>query len=370
MDMDKLVSLKGTEFDKQFGWIDWRGSDAGIIDIFNSQLHDDYTIEYEDKEGGIIVRFRNNAYSIPLTQTGCDRYVMINSLAEIIGETHDIWLHKEAMDSDTHGILVLPKYDSNALTEKYASWVKNNLQPLEKGRDEFFGFKIPYIGHEDNAQNLEIEYRELVADQEEKCGDIHQLPMQAEGFIRKFNYKKYAILAFQVLVLITMAAALFLKSVNAGEEGVPVFEDYAIEYQVDREMAEYIDLGSHASAGWYRTKLREGLKEGINFSGHYSIVSWGCGVECVGFLIVDRDTGKVYGIEGENQHPISNRGLEFRVDSRLLIVDPQCGENDNPCVSLGRLNNPIRYYLMGESGLKPIHKIPCRQQSGKQVCGK
>ena len=44
----------------------------------------------------------------------------------------------------------------------------------------------------------------------------------------------------------------------------------------------------------YRTTIRIAAAKGVNFSGHFAIVTWGCGTGCKGFVIVDLKTGTVY----------------------------------------------------------------------------
>jgi hypothetical protein len=44
----------------------------------------------------------------------------------------------------------------------------------------------------------------------------------------------------------------------------------------------------------YRTMLLNGIKRGVNFGGYYSIVTFGCGTECLMGYIVDLRTGDVY----------------------------------------------------------------------------
>src|SRR5713226_1165513 len=80
---------------------------------------------------------------------------------------------------------------------------------------------------------------------------------------------------------------------------------------------------STAEARRYRTVIRQGAREGPNFAGHYTIVTWGCGAGCVQFAIVDAKTGAVYSprfyvaarmhFDKETQQP--DEPLQFRIDS-------------------------------------------------------
>jgi len=101
------------------------------------------------------------------------------------------------------------------------------------------------------------------------------------------------------------------------------FKDFPVG-RVFKGRPASVDLSSDKQARKYRTILRDGAKSGTNFAGHYTIVIWGCGTSCQQFAIVDAQTGKVHfstelpyvswgGLE-------ENSGLQFRPDSRLLVV--------------------------------------------------
>jgi hypothetical protein len=143
-----------------------------------------------------------------------------------------------------------------------------------------------------------------------------------------------------------------------------------------------IDVSSHPVARMYATKIREGAAAGPNFTGRHAIVTWRCGNECQQSLIVNVRTGKVYGVvEPPSKPPAgqtelvtkgvlkTSRGANFRLGSRLLVADPPCSQDYNPCVSWGNSERPVRYYVMDENGLKLIHTVPCRLVNNRQVCG-
>jgi len=78
----------------------------------------------------------------------------------------------------------------------------------------------------------------------------------------------------------------------------------------------------------YRTRLREGAAEGPNFNGHFRIVWWGCGTNCLEWAFVDLTTGEVTMVPLDPVpcfHPrIDDAGrphwVESSADSRLFIV--------------------------------------------------
>ena len=117
------------------------------------------------------------------------------------------------------------------------------------------------------------------------------------------------------------------------------------------------DVRSHTRSGKYRTTIRYAAKERPDFAGRYKIARWGCGMDCIGFAIIDSATGKVYhpitetvgGLswclsDGERDEEIlathgitadePNRDkLIHRKDSRLLVI--------NDCLQKSR----VSFYL-------------------------
>ena len=91
--------------------------------------------------------------------------------------------------------------------------------------------------------------------------------------------------------------------------------------------------------------IRDAAAGGANFSGHFTIASWGCGTGCLEFVIIDLRTGMVYdpSFLGVGFHYQSadfgptpgwqchTDSLTYRLDSRLLVVEgcilrgKQCG---------------------------------------------
>jgi hypothetical protein len=77
----------------------------------------------------------------------------------------------------------------------------------------------------------------------------------------------------------------------------------------------------------YRTRLREGAKEKVNFAGHYVFTTWGCGTECITGAAIDVKTGKVFLLPfnlccwGDGNDP-----FDIRPDSRLAAFLGQRNE--------------------------------------------
>src|SRR2546423_8261349 len=85
---------------------------------------------------------------------------------------------------------------------------------------------------------------------------------------------------------------LLVGSLARAQQTVPRFESYAVP--VYKGKSAPLNLKSAKGANTFRTRLREGAKEGVNFAGHYTLVEWGCGAGCLDVGIIDVKTGTVY----------------------------------------------------------------------------
>ena len=77
-----------------------------------------------------------------------------------------------------------------------------------------------------------------------------------------------------------------------------------------------VGTSSDPTARMFRTKLNEELtKTGVNFAGHYSIVSVGMTGWGDNFWIIDRSNGRTY------PFPYKATYLDFAPDSELIVMD-------------------------------------------------
>jgi hypothetical protein len=65
--------------------------------------------------------------------------------------------------------------------------------------------------------------------------------------------------------------------------------------------------------------LREGAKQGPNFAGHYTVVMWGCGSDCMEVAVVDAKTGHVYFVPFTVSPSME---ADYRSNSRLFVRNP------------------------------------------------
>ena len=82
-----------------------------------------------------------------------------------------------------------------------------------------------------------------------------------------------------------------------------------------------VDLSSDAGARRFRTVLREGARAGPNFAGAFTVVTWGCGSNCLQLAVVGARNGSVYFFPETIDFDV-----HYRRGSELLVVDPYaCG---------------------------------------------
>lgn len=94
------------------------------------------------------------------------------------------------------------------------------------------------------------------------------------------------------------------------------FEDYKVTEIYDGMPAE-IDFSSSPGSDQFKTRYIDGTKSGTNFAGQYALITWGCGSGCQVISLVNILTGKISTVPFT-----ASMGVEFRKDSRLLIVNP------------------------------------------------
>jgi hypothetical protein len=93
----------------------------------------------------------------------------------------------------------------------------------------------------------------------------------------------------------------------------------------------------------FRTRLQEGLAQGANFAGHYTVIQWGCGAGCVMMAIVDALTGRIYKaplpgtkeadfiVPLDRALPPDKEGFEFRLNSGLMMIRGGCRAEGKYC---------------------------------------
>lgn len=150
----------------------------------------------------------------------------------------------------------------------------------------------------------------------------------------------------------------------AQAQDAPRFEDFMVN--VWRGPVAALNLNSHPLARKFRTTTREQIKEeGVNFAGHYTLVSAGCGTGCSISGIVDARNGRAYfpkeftgwtSIVGDYEIPDGEEQRMFRKDSKLLraIGRPNIGQAN------AERHGPsgIYYYAWSNNRLRLVKFVP------------
>jgi hypothetical protein len=142
---------------------------------------------------------------------------------------------------------------------------------------------------------------------------------------------------------------------------IPTFAQYPAK--VERATAKSIDFRHSPGASSFRTRLREALRDGVNFAGHYIVAGWGCGTGCISGAIIDARTGRVYFPEvlaalaagttddgGSVEEPV-----RYKKNSRLFIISgiPGSPTERNPELPAGDY-----YYEWRNNRLRLIKSVP------------
>jgi hypothetical protein len=143
-------------------WVDHRAEETEIIVEMSSRIHPaDALIVGDCTEGGLPVTYRGMSLQIPLTGSPHDRYVAISSVAELLKERYRIFLLASSLSDDTHGMLVVSRFDA----ERWAPRPEH-LVPLDLGYDYFHQIRVPYLGHPDAAPQFKVDQEHRAAERD------------------------------------------------------------------------------------------------------------------------------------------------------------------------------------------------------------
>ncbi len=91
-----------------------------------------------------------------------------------------------------------------------------------------------------------------------------------------------------------VTSAILLTSISYSQEKPPLPADYPVRKSEIFEGTPARPSLDSKRARLFRTVLRQGAKEGPNFAGRYSIVTWGASLGVFSMAVVDAKRGKVY----------------------------------------------------------------------------
>jgi hypothetical protein len=146
----------------------------------------------------------------------------------------------------------------------------------------------------------------------------------------------------KVLWLSLILGWSFVQPLSAGQ---PKFEDFPV-FKTYSGRPGVIRFTANSSFKRFRSKLSEGIKQGVNFAGEFTIITWGCGTFCSQNVIVHAQTGRIVGSFQ------TCGGEAYKKDSRLLILNPS--QEDNQRVEYPGMCNLDEPYVWNGEKLIPL----------------
>jgi hypothetical protein len=155
-------------------------------------------------------------------------------------------------------------------------------------------------------------------------------------------------------------ACRIVTAADLADPKAPSFESYAVQTEAKVSNPK-LDLSSNPVGKTYRTTLRQELRKGPNFAGHYRLAIWGCGSSCVMFAVINLKTGQVITAEGltsvsgdqlEAEDFLPNAGgeswgLRFKTGSKLLVLVGTLDEDES--------REGAFYFVLQNEKLLPIY---------------
>jgi hypothetical protein len=95
----------------------------------------------------------------------------------------------------------------------------------------------------------------------------------------------------------------------------PHFADFPIT-SIYKGVPAPVDFSSSPESKQFKTVLKNGAAKGPNFAGSFTVVSWGCGTNCLEVAILSAESGKIL------SRLSTCGGVDYKLESALLISNP------------------------------------------------
>jgi hypothetical protein len=138
-------------------------------------------------------------------------------------------------------------------------------------------------------------------------------------------------LVSRIIIIFVITLSSYPNSL--AQKRIPKFTDYPAQLIKTRKSVK-VKIHSTVDTSCFRTMLRDTVRDGDRFAGHYALSYWGCGTECARLGIVNLLTGQSY----VSPFAVAGVGIKVRPDSRLLIVNDPDAVRSNYGGSV-----PLRY---------------------------
>jgi len=138
--------------DDAYVFFDHRALESEIVLQVAERLAPGHQLWAREDGEDVYVTYRGQEHRLPLTISPHDRYVAVSSLAELLKDDYRFFVFLPSHDTDTHGLLVVPRSAADAWTA-----LPEHLAPLRLGWDYLHQLQIPYLNHEGSAPNFASE---------------------------------------------------------------------------------------------------------------------------------------------------------------------------------------------------------------------
>ncbi len=126
---------------------------------------------------------------------------------------------------------------------------------------------------------------------------------------------------------------------------IPSFKDYSVGMYTKKLALP--NFSTYPKAKLFKTRIEDACKDGVNFAGHFTLVSIGCGSACQAHYIVNRKSGRITPIF------VSSLGVSYEKDSKLIIKNAGAIDNSTNLIELCPYCE-VSHYTWEENTLKPL----------------
>ncbi len=151
--------------------------------------------------------------------------------------------------------------------------------------------------------------------------------------------KKFIYLGIFPLLITTTAKIAIAGNYTFGQFAVSSF------YKGKTQLPKF--KGRDKEFRSYRTRISNGMKDGPNYAGHFSVIQIGCGMLCSFAFVADNRTGQVFDFPRGGEENMEMQ-LLFKLDSRLMLVQWADYDSDS-CV--------LEYFKWDEKNAVPLDKV-------------
>ncbi len=170
----------------------------------------------------------------------------------------------------------------------------------------------------------------------------------------KFLHKKDSLKREDFYLITTFNDTVVLAKFE--DDAIEIYKKLNINYSFDNYKTPIYkgklkdpDFKTNPDSNFFITRIKDGCQEGINFAGHYTLIYWGCGTACQYGVVVDRITGEIF------SDYISTLGSEFRVDSKLIILNAELENKDSKYIQLNHFTR-VKIKVWKENQFKSLSK--------------